>query len=64
MAGNSSLFETSSANASGDCERSRKMLSQLPSTGVMDQTSRSCASQPVRIRFSLENARLYAYWCA
>ncbi len=50
--------------ASGDCVEILKDAVSAPINWRGEQDLRKLRGKPVSIRFSLENARLYAYWCA
>ena len=50
--------------ASGDCVEILKDAVSAPINWRGEQDLRKVRGKPVSIRFSLENARLYAYWCA
>ena len=50
--------------ASGDCAEVSEDAVSTPVNWGNGPDLKKLQSQPVRIRFSLENARLYAYWCA
>jgi len=50
--------------ACGDCAEVSEDAVSTPVNWGNGPDLKKLQNQPVRIRFSLENARLYAYWCA